>query len=332
MNRKLVIQVAVVFFILIIPSNHSLGMENGFDAPVDGRTVPIIVEPMGIVCTGFLFSERIVLTAGHCLHNMQSKTIFKYVQIGAPNETFTATSKRIPVVESYVSSQWGNFGWSDDVNFNPTGEFGVYVLKQPIKVPGNVEIASAEKIKQFTAERVLVTNIAYGKQNPTQSYSGLPSRSPKFAQFPLVSLETMKADIENALSYKGKKKYNMNIHVLQLPGGPSTCSGDSGSPLYVKQDETYIYLGPISNGLGGIPNCSGSPWSDTKFYSGGVAAYDYLDLITTAENYVRDNPYVEPKAKSAGFESKTTITCIKGKTTKKVSGFNPKCPAGFKKR
>ena len=46
MNRKLVIQVAVVFFILIIPSNHSLGMENGFDAPVDGRTVPIIVKTM----------------------------------------------------------------------------------------------------------------------------------------------------------------------------------------------------------------------------------------------------------------------------------------------
>ncbi len=27
---------------------------------------------------------------------------------------------------------------------------------------------------------------------------------------------------------------------------------------------------------------------------------------------------------------KKTITCIKGKTTKKVSGVNPKCPSGFK--
>ena len=29
---------------------------------------------------------------------------------------------------------------------------------------------------------------------------------------------------------------------------------------------------------------------------------------------------------------KTTITCVKGKTTKKVTGVSPKCPSGFKKK
>ncbi|MFM8842838.1 MAG: hypothetical protein ACKOFJ_01240, partial [Actinomycetota bacterium] len=29
---------------------------------------------------------------------------------------------------------------------------------------------------------------------------------------------------------------------------------------------------------------------------------------------------------------KVTITCVKGKQTKKVSGANPKCPQGFKKK
>jgi hypothetical protein len=28
----------------------------------------------------------------------------------------------------------------------------------------------------------------------------------------------------------------------------------------------------------------------------------------------------------------TTITCIKGKTTKKVTAVNPKCPSGYKKK
>jgi hypothetical protein len=28
----------------------------------------------------------------------------------------------------------------------------------------------------------------------------------------------------------------------------------------------------------------------------------------------------------------TTITCIKGKTTKKVTAVNPTCPAGYKKK
>ena len=29
---------------------------------------------------------------------------------------------------------------------------------------------------------------------------------------------------------------------------------------------------------------------------------------------------------------KTTITCVKGKTTKKVTGVSPKCPSGYKKK
>jgi hypothetical protein len=29
---------------------------------------------------------------------------------------------------------------------------------------------------------------------------------------------------------------------------------------------------------------------------------------------------------------KTTITCVKGKLTKKVTAVNPKCPAGYKKK
>ena len=28
----------------------------------------------------------------------------------------------------------------------------------------------------------------------------------------------------------------------------------------------------------------------------------------------------------------TTITCVKGKTTKKVTAVNPKCPTGYKKK
>ena len=31
-------------------------------------------------------------------------------------------------------------------------------------------------------------------------------------------------------------------------------------------------------------------------------------------------------------QKKTTITCVKGKTTKKVTAVAPKCPSGFKKK
>ena len=334
MKKRLIAFLSILSLSICLPVIPAHTMENGLDAPIDGRTVPIIVRPMGIVCTGFLYSERIVLTAGHCLHNMQTKKRFDFanVQIGAPNETYTASSKRMPVVKSFLASNWGNFGWADEVNFNPTGEFGIYILKEPIKVSGKVEVSTDEKVKQLTASSTLVTNIAYGKQTPSESYDGLPSRTPKYAQFPLVPYETAKTSFDMALNFSGKKKYNMTIHVLQVPGGPSTCSSDSGSPFYVKENDTIFYLGPLSNGIGGIPNCSGKPWADSKMYMGSVAAYDYLDLIAQAEKYVADNPYIEPKSKTAGFNNKITITCIKGKTTKKVSGITPKCPVGYKKK
>jgi hypothetical protein len=40
----------------------------------------------------------------------------------------------------------------------------------------------------------------------------------------------------------------------------------------------------------------------------------------------------QAKAKASITEKKTTIACIKGKLTKKVTAINPKCPAGFKKK
>jgi hypothetical protein len=38
-------------------------------------------------------------------------------------------------------------------------------------------------------------------------------------------------------------------------------------------------------------------------------------------------PILKPAA-----AKKMTITCVKGKTIKKVTAVKPKCPAGFKKR
>jgi hypothetical protein len=40
----------------------------------------------------------------------------------------------------------------------------------------------------------------------------------------------------------------------------------------------------------------------------------------------------EAKAKADAAKKKSTITCIKGKTVKKVNAVNPKCPSGYKKK
>jgi hypothetical protein len=40
----------------------------------------------------------------------------------------------------------------------------------------------------------------------------------------------------------------------------------------------------------------------------------------------------EAEARAAAVKKKTTITCVKGKLTKKVTAVKPFCPAGFKKK
>jgi hypothetical protein len=97
--------------------------------------------------------------------------------------------------------------------------------------------------------------------------------------------------------------------------------------------DKYIYLGAA--GAGGFlnHNCATyEPWLNEESIAGADPVYLFTDLIAQAEKYVVDNPYVEPKTASTGFNNKTTVICVKGKTKKKVTGLTPKCPKGFKKK
>ena len=59
--------------------------------------------------------------------------------------------------------------------------------------------------------------------------------------------------------------------------------------------------------------------------------------FTFSEKQIKVKITQEPSAASmaapvAVAKKKSTITCVKGKTIKKVSAVSPKCPAGFKKK
>jgi hypothetical protein len=57
--------------------------------------------------------------------------------------------------------------------------------------------------------------------------------------------------------------------------------------------------------------------------------FKHLDLIKQAEDFLAKQVTVQtsPTSKPAA-----SITCVKGKLTKKVSGPNAKCPKGYKKK
>ena len=73
---------------------------------------------------------------------------------------------------------------------------------------------------------------------------------------------------------------------------------------------------------------------------GAIADKAAADAKAIADKAAADAKAIADKAAAdakaiadkAATPKKTTITCIKGKVTKKVTGVNPKCPSGYKKK
>jgi secreted trypsin-like serine protease len=321
--------ILTVLLISIASPAHS--MENAPDAPNDGRTVPLIIQGSGKNCTGFLYSEKIVLTAGHCIFDRYTQNLLQQQYIGKPGMPYVPNSNEYELFP--IEKTFSNWKIKTGTDYSDTDDFAVLVLKNKILVPGKVYIATKEQVDSYIKNKAMVTTIGYGLQSKEHKQNDFTK--PKYAQFPLVSNERISAVKSEVYSYSGVGHYGMKIHVLQVPGGPSTCSGDSGSPFYIKDGENFIYLGPLSWGFGGIPNCSGSGWKTNEMNMGSVAAYDYLSLIKEAEDYVaKQNVVIIPTPTASSLTKKSiikiTIKCYKEKEIKKIYGINPKCPKGYK--
>jgi hypothetical protein len=80
--------------------------------------------------------------------------------------------------------------------------------------------------------------------------------------------------------------------------------------------------------MGQLPNSLNCDNFQDKTFSTLVSSLDFnlsvIDSSLTSTMKAADTKPVTTK--------KTTITCVKGKLTKKVTAINPKCPAGYKKK
>jgi hypothetical protein len=110
------------------------------------------------------------------------------------------------------------------------------------------------------------------------------------------------------------------------------CSGDSGGSITSSYKNDFIYLATTPNGMNAY-SCGAAGDYDGK---GGInyasPVYKHLDIVKEAEDYVAAALAREAEAKAALAVKKSTIRCIKGKVSKKVTGTNPKCPPGYKKK
>lgn len=312
---------------MFLTANPSHALENGVDAPKDGRVVQLY-DGQAKRCTGFLYTERIIFTAGHCLYNGMTGQLHSNPASSYPEVVSYFDTPKISIEKYFLPNTFelrSNFGLQTKPfvgkNITEKNDFAIYILSKPMQVNGKVSVATPIQVEQFINNKTPIRIIGYGKQD--QREQDTYRATPKFAEFTLISQEKAKILIDQMkqqTTWPGE--YWQTIHAQSSIGGPSICNGDSGAGYYVKDGIDFIYIGAQTSMLGGARNCIGQQWQWTSDLTimGMSSAYENLDLIKQAEKYVQGQLPV-----------KTTIICKKLILRKKITAVFPSCPKGYKK-
>jgi hypothetical protein len=349
---------------------HSV--EFGQDATGDPNAVQIQGNT-----SGFLYSERIILTAAHVLNQLRIQPngdtdgfVF------APGLADKSNAKRYKIIKAFIPKTFVNFDFSK--NIQAFDDFAIVVIDEDMPLKANVKIATEDQMRRFAKEKSEVIMIGYGLQNGSQRKN--PQDIIRAPHKMIGYLYTPEMMVEHHHLYNLRPSSwttsDWGVNHDQKTG--SICSGDSGAGHFVEENSVRYYVGTAGNG-GESSNCKVD--GTFSFTPGGFMANfpspnKFLDLIKSAETFVEEQKKLELvkseevrlaaelkakqeaeskaaelkaqqeaeakaaadlKAKQeadakAAATKKTTITCVKGKLTKKVTSVKPKCPAGYKKK
>ena len=326
-KKILAILLAIV---LVHVSATANAVEKGVSAKGDPRIVSLYkgetnrgaVEIQFPMCSAYLISDRIVATAQHCTMDPQrgdGPRDASQLFIGFPGEKSNATKGRhVAVAAVYRATDYKRYDYRTDLSYK--NDVAVLVLAQPIPNVSKAKLLNENELAAFASTNPEIWIGGYGyqkvsdRQIPPNKRFVIPAKAP--ARFAAVD------EYKKAISYwKGKynrKNYQESLVGLTMPIATGTiCDGDSGAGFWSKSGSQIIYLG-VLNGPLGATNCEGKSPDAPMTFSGFHPTYQYQSLFDSAEKFVKANPV-------------KTITCKKGKLTRKVTAVNAKCPAGYKK-
>ena len=377
-NRKnLLTSLTLVFGLMLNSSSLARSVEFGQDATGDPNAVKVRGG------SGFLYSERIIITVGHVIGDEITQGIAYWERDGViyrPGIVTIAGEKQYKVKKVLVPS---TYVYPDYANNIIIDDLAIIILSEDIPLTKKAVLATEEQMQRFAREKSKVELVGYGITHGSQRnrpYEEMMNRPPNKLTGTLLSPE--------AVLQFYRQYPNVDWQKINKPGvygivqhrelkQSHICDGDSGSVFFVEEDNVRYVLG--TTGLGLVNNNCPPP---EKWY--GFPSMSWIDpnsklrdLLKTAEGIVEEDrkrefaaaevvrlaaelkakqeadtkAAVDLKAKQeadataaaelkakqeadakAASLKKTTITCVKGKLVKKVTGVKPVCPKGYKKK
>ena len=376
-RSNLLTSLTLVFGIILNSYSTAHSVEFGQDATGDPNAVKVRGG------SGFLYSERIIITVGHVIGDEINQGIAYWEREGViyqPGIVTIAGEKQYKVKKVLVPS---TYVYPDYANNIIIDDLAIIILSEDIPLKKKAVLATEEQMQRFAREKSKVELVGYGITHGSQRnrpYEEMINRPPNKLTGTLLSPEEV---LQFYRQYP-----NVDWQKINKPGvygivqhrelkQSHICDGDSGSVFFVEEDNVRYVLG--TTGLGLVNNNCPPP---EKWY--GFPSMSWIDpnsklrdLLKTAEAIVEEDrkrefaaaeavrlaedlkakqeaeakaaaelkakqdaeakAAAELKAKQeaaakAAALKKTTITCLKGKLVKKVTGVKPVCPMGYKKK
>jgi hypothetical protein len=383
--KKLLISLTLVFGLVLSNISLAQSVEFGVDATGDPNAVKVGGG------SGFLYSERIVLTVGHVIGAENPGAVPYWERQGViynPGIVTIAGQKQYRVKKVLIPSTYVKPDYANNIIID---DHAVIILSEDIPMTKRAVYATEEQMQRFAKEKAKVELVGYGITHGSQR----PDLTPINNRAPHKLTSTLLSPEEVIQFYR--QYPNVDWSKINKPGvygivqrrelkQSHICDGDSGSVFFVEENNVRYVLG--TTGIGLVNNNCPPPemWYGFPSMSWIDPNSKLRDLLKTAEKIVEEDrkreaeearlaaelkakqeaeakaaaellakqeaeakaaaelqakqdaeakAAAELKAKQeadakAAAAKKTTITCIKGKLTKRVTAVKPKCPSGYK--
>jgi len=274
---KTKISLILVLFSLLLP-NHANALENGIIVHNNTRAVPVYIKTnKGItlqVCSGFLYSPKIVFTAAHCLEVQAGDDYF----VGSPGKP-TFSGKLFNVRSAHKHPNYVPTDIPND--FGDTNDFAILVTENIVANVKPAILATKEEIESIDIAYVASYGLYSAQDRLSRDYSKDVVMLRQAGFKIITKKEAMKT--VNFFMKKWNRSYHPDgLHYVRVSkNGPSFCNGDSGSGFFYKD----IYLG-IMNWPAGINNCGMHSFKGIKVIGSFDPAYKFKPFIYSLINRI----------------------------------------------